>query len=415
MADGDDGWMPVVATISNAEEQPSRRLIEFRAQTDSQTAFLSFLVAFAMVFAIVIPVIVILLRRRAREEDTESLKGRLVGNQGGVDETNVQGTRNNDGAEGPNARTHIHWDVNHDEVIQVNGSAADQDALAAPSGRGTLLAAPPGGIPAYTTGSRVEYYSLTQHCWLAAHLSAAFCRGQTGDPVATYSLSMRITKQRRDKIPLSQLRSPLKRGDLCEVYLLQLDTWAKAVVERRTLIRSLPTYVVQLDTEEVARVVGGAMVRRRFDPGAKVQLYRDAVQGWVYAEVVSPTAVDVAQGCSMVTGTDVDGDHNVRESTILPNPDDPNSNHIETLPPGADELGQLPHSGGRRHSSSKRKSGEPIQVWKNMPIIAADRGGAREVVPLYLLRPTLGEELEGRDTDDEEEADPAVQEERVLC
>jgi len=173
-------------------------------------------------------------------------------------------------------------------------------------------------------GQSLEYYSPTRKTWLQAQVEN--CRPQQHSTVASETLlDLKLGDKFRPSICIAQVRFPLKQGELCEFYSAIDKRWVKAVVtgaQKSFATRS--GYCVRLlEAAGAGRVdrlteipnLPADRLRRRFEPGSLVEVYRGVEEGWVMAVVVEPPSTASNNDFMVVEGKGCFDGHCLHMST----------------------------------------------------------------------------------------------------
>lgn len=170
-----------------------------------------------------------------------------------------------------------------------SSSSPHSDSIASIRDLGSSRSTPFTLCPAFEHQSIVEYLSESASCWVHAKLEVK----ESGNSDLVYSvILLTAKKQRRDKVPLACLRSPMRVGETVDAYITEQETWHKAVIHKspapqrgRNIV-----YVVRLtdgDRNQVFFRVPSHNVVRVFPEGCCVEVYRDASRGWELATVLT--------------------------------------------------------------------------------------------------------------------------------
>lgn len=142
---------------------------------------------------------------------------------------------------------------------------------------------------AYAEGESVEYFSATHARWVPAVIHPEL----VCDGVVAYNLTLSYGRQTRANVPLESLRLPLNNGELIEIYSMRnCGTWLPAVVCGQLGNKSTTLgYTVQLhgSAGRIERVPA-VRLRRRFEPGDVVSVYKGPSSGWVSTKVHAATS-----------------------------------------------------------------------------------------------------------------------------
>eukprot|EP00439_Symbiodinium_sp_Y106_P062172 s2252_g9.t1 len=150
---------------------------------------------------------------------------------------------------------------------------------------------------AYEHEEAVLYFSTSQQCYIPAKVRGSGTFDGEG-MLPLYSLLVGVRAQQRDCVPMQLLRAPLVQGVRVEVYTDKLQKWLPALVLREPLkfVSHLSNYHIVLDNltfsdrEKMKQWdVPLSHLRRRFEVGAKVHVYRGREDGWVSATVATLT------------------------------------------------------------------------------------------------------------------------------
>jgi hypothetical protein len=148
-------------------------------------------------------------------------------------------------------------------------------------------------ISIYGDGDSVEYFSLRNQQWLIGTVRVT-AKGHE----VRYDVQLPRGGHRRINVALDLLRPPLISGERVECGPLTpivngiVDVgadpqWQRGIVKNPEFSRATITdYLVMLEGGRGSATVPSAQVRRHFPPGAFVQVYRGATQGWTDAEVL---------------------------------------------------------------------------------------------------------------------------------
>lgn len=241
--------------------------------------------------------------------------------------------------------------------------------------------------PAYADGQCIEYYSRTHGIWLSGDVSVKVTDcGDSRPQMATYSVTLRGSQQRRSAVGLSCLRLPLELAEPCEYYEQEQDCWLAAQVRGALLETSLPTYELVLEGEDLIDqppvTANSILVRRRFPKGSQVLVYRGLTRGWVLATVM---------------GGGEHEEHRVPEGRPNPEPMLPlQANELELGAPlsgpvasdaTAISLLSVGTAGPFVLGLAQRTEGPKAYNWAQVWVCEeADESGRWQAVPAYLLR-----------------------------
>jgi len=154
-------------------------------------------------------------------------------------------------------------------------------------------------FPAYSDGWPVEIFSAQHGQWLQADLHTKLARGAVAvrsqwDPAddeevpaeVIYAATLRNQAGRTTKASLEVLRTPLQQNESVEIFMASLKRWVPGEVgkERRTNGIHIQ-YSVKQTKSEMFKQLPASALRRRFDAGQEVQVYRGSKLGWVDATV----------------------------------------------------------------------------------------------------------------------------------
>jgi hypothetical protein len=144
-----------------------------------------------------------------------------------------------------------------------------------------------GCATAYRNGEKIQYFSETHGRWISGivHVSVPMHGGHEIYSVITSGPSQ---QQRRD-VPLCNLRPPLQEGEPLEFWSKEENTWlpAEFLQLRRPRLATVKGYNILLTrTGEKLHRVNNTMLRRRYEVGQKVHVYRGAGGGWSKAMVI---------------------------------------------------------------------------------------------------------------------------------
>jgi len=136
----------------------------------------------------------------------------------------------------------------------------------------------------------VEFYCVSRRCWLAAQVRATVRNvvGVDGSDLIQYTVHFQDSGEVVQDVPLDTIRRPIEDQEEVEVFSLSALRWRPGVVVSTPA--SCPTkygYTVQLydvhgELEEPCKVQA-SLIRRHFGPGACVEVYMGAAQGWKWA------------------------------------------------------------------------------------------------------------------------------------
>jgi len=149
--------------------------------------------------------------------------------------------------------------------------------------------------PAYSDGWPVEIFSSQHGQWLQADLHTKLARGTVSrDPAddeevpaeVIYAATLRNQAGRTTKASLEVLRTPLQQNEAVEIFMASLKRWVPGEVgkERRTNGIHIQ-YSVKQARSQIFKQLPASALRRRFDAGQDVQVYRGSKLGWVDATV----------------------------------------------------------------------------------------------------------------------------------
>lgn len=154
-------------------------------------------------------------------------------------------------------------------------------------------------FPAYSDGWPVEIFSSQHGQWLQADLHTKLARGSVAvrsqwDPTddeevpaeVIYAATLRNANGRTTKASLEVLRTPLQQNEAVEIFMASLKRWVPGEVgkERRTNGIHIQ-YSIKQAKSEIFKQLPASALRRRFDAGQEVQVYRGSKLGWVDATV----------------------------------------------------------------------------------------------------------------------------------
>lgn len=199
-------------------------------------------------------------------------------------------------------RTGAPWlDSNSPYGLEVEGEATSQlvpntseDALEGPH-------------LAFSLKEWVEYYSLASGTgtWTHGQLHGLDCLDEDGDLIL-YQVIAGPKRLLRRSIGMDQLRQPLEEGE--PVSVNRNGEWVPATICGGCPISlHLRRYDVRVEStnEELLRL-SGALLRRRYIPGAEVVVYRGPALGWCNAVVVEegedlawPVRPEVKRDCDI--------------------------------------------------------------------------------------------------------------------
>jgi len=140
---------------------------------------------------------------------------------------------------------------------------------------------------AYEEGDLVEYYSATLARWVQAVIHPE----RVGDGDVNYNLTLSFGRQTRSNVPLESLRLPFKDCESIEMFSMRDGgTWLPAVVcGQLGSTNTTLGYTVKLCSGfgTIDRVPA-LRLRRRFEPGDVVSVYRGPALGWMSTKVHFP-------------------------------------------------------------------------------------------------------------------------------
>merc|ERR1719428_1473219 len=111
-----------------------------------------------------------------------------------------------------------------------------------------------------------------------------------------YSVIVGPTQQRRNQVPLENLRTPFKEGDPIEYYSSDEFRWMAGSVAgmRRNRGHTIAGYSVHIDELHMKLPrVPSARLRPRFPVGSKVKVYRSLATGWESAKILDMAPADM--------------------------------------------------------------------------------------------------------------------------
>jgi len=147
--------------------------------------------------------------------------------------------------------------------------------------------------PAYHHAEGVEYYSWTHRRWFTAMMELAKDSTESSKNIV-YNVIVRAGNQaqHRRNVELNVLRRSLREGEEVEVYTKRRGRWVPAVMhgDQKKSAASGPGYCIQVLEEDkpVISNVPADLLRRRFEIGTIVKVYRGINHGWVLALVDGP-------------------------------------------------------------------------------------------------------------------------------
>lgn len=150
---------------------------------------------------------------------------------------------------------------------------------------------------AYEHEEAVLYFSTSQQCYIPAKVEGPGTFEEDG-MLPLYSLLVGVRAQLRERVPMQLLRAPLKEGVRVEAFSESLQKWVPALILKEPLrtVSHLSNYHIALDDPALADRERTPLwdmplgrLRRRFEPGAKVLVYRGRDDGWVAATVAALT------------------------------------------------------------------------------------------------------------------------------
>jgi len=156
----------------------------------------------------------------------------------------------------------------------------------------------------YCEHTEVEYYSSSNHSWVYGKISEMTpLRRGVPESAVTCDVVVGKTQQMRRFVPLSVLRTPLRKKEPCEIISnisSGLVEWSPAIVDDDPKAPTIAGYTVRLLMGDVVRVAANR-VRRRFPAGSEVEFFAGGEVGWTKALVVEPgdTKVLVHEGAGV--------------------------------------------------------------------------------------------------------------------
>mmetsp|Transcript_173739 Transcript_173739/g.551590 ORF Transcript_173739/g.551590 Transcript_173739/m.551590 type:complete len:1178 (-) Transcript_173739:436-3969(-) len=155
---------------------------------------------------------------------------------------------------------------------------------------------------AFEDGDRIEYYSQTVRRWAAGIVQVVYLKSSRSraslssgsslsldlGPSVRYDVRVSLSGQVRHAVTLDLIRHPLTNGESVEVLTGTAGgSWAPAVIAGAPGPSATTLgYMVAADgSGKLLENVQAHRLRRRFNDGAAVQVYRGADRGWVHAEV----------------------------------------------------------------------------------------------------------------------------------
>lgn len=174
-----------------------------------------------------------------------------------------------------------------------------------------LETVPSAALPAYQHGAKVEVYSAAERRWLQGTVAVIPEVSEGGPPTLYYEVTAGRRKQLHRHVALERLREPLLEGEALELLTscpgaAGPQRWLPAVMLSGSgprCCRVLPLGpgvegrgAAGAEQAEVLEGVRPERLRRRFPPGAAVEVYRGAACGWL-AGTVEPQALQPS-GCT---------------------------------------------------------------------------------------------------------------------
>jgi len=155
-------------------------------------------------------------------------------------------------------------------------------------------------LGAYYSGERVDFLS-GDGSWEPAEVAVEAFKANQEE--ATYRVKLLHRDEEHRNVGMCSLRSPLIAGEPCEAWCEGSGRWLPAVVcTSKSSSRSV--YAVQVLEKgadgQVVQDLSPAAVRRRFPPGAAVDVYCGTAFGWQSATIVSGLA-QLARGSRSIS------------------------------------------------------------------------------------------------------------------
>ncbi|CAE8600849.1 unnamed protein product, partial [Polarella glacialis] len=178
--------------------------------------------------------------------------------------------------------------VNHNFVLPEDMPDDEEDLEAAAAL--ALEDARPEFIDAYTTVTRLEYWSETHSQWITAKVIGTGY--SNGDGQLVYNLLVGASSQPRMCISMDVLREPLKAAEPISVYSSRAQKWFHAFVEGPQHIAATTVgYTIRIldikDGAEIMVNVPSARLRRRFPKDSLVEVFQGQLKGWVLGTVAA--------------------------------------------------------------------------------------------------------------------------------
>lgn len=203
---------------------------------------------------------------------------------------------------------------------------------------------------AYCDGATVEYFSMRNQQWVVGRVHVALCGGG-----ARYDVHLPRSGQRRLGVALDLLRPPLRAGEPVEcgpltpmvnglIAVGEEPEWQRGAVTKPEVSRAAVTdYVVLLEGARGSATAPSHQVRRYFQPGSRVEIYRGIELGWLRAEVAHGVFFQEYNRAESVTAT----------ATLATSPASASSQRARLQPgsPAPPSRLQLPAEVGRRSTT----------------------------------------------------------------
>jgi len=154
-----------------------------------------------------------------------------------------------------------------------------------------------GLTPQYKDGEMVEFYSSHANSWVCGKISLQVVGNGLGDMRIMYDVTLFRSEQLRSDVKPDQIRPPFANKEAVEVFIQKKCEWIEAhVVGEHGAHGVLTGYTVKVHSESkgerTLKGVPAAKIRRRFQRGERVNVYRGIEEGYVTGEVDDQKASD---------------------------------------------------------------------------------------------------------------------------